>query len=52
MNTYKAILESKYNKKITEMYLVCLHPDKKKYERIEVVDMKDEISKLMTYKMQ
>ena len=27
LNTYKAILEAKYDKKITAMCLVCLHPD-------------------------
>ena len=27
LNVYKAILESKYDKKITDLYLVCLHPD-------------------------
>ena len=50
LNTYKAIIESKYDKKVTDMYLVCLHPDKKKYQRIEVVNMQDEIEVLMEYK--
>jgi len=53
LNTYKAIIESKYNKKVTEMYLVCMHPENKRnnYERIKVVDLQDEISKLMDYKI-
>ena len=29
LNTYKAILEAKYNKKVTDLYLVCLHPNNK-----------------------
>jgi len=38
LNTYKKILEEKYGKKITDMYLVCMHPDNpmKTYERIQV----------------
>ena len=27
LNVYKAILEEKYGKKVTELYLVCLHPN-------------------------
>ncbi len=52
LNTYKAIIESKYNKKVTEMYLVCMHPDNKRknYERIKVVDLPNELTNLMNYK--
>jgi len=41
LNTYKAILEEKYNKKIKDMYLVRLHPDAEEnnYELIQVVDL-------------
>lgn len=46
LNTYKAILELKYNKKVTDLYLVCLHPDKKNYERIKVVNLENEIVEL------
>jgi ATP-dependent exoDNAse (exonuclease V) beta subunit len=46
LNTYKAILELKYNKKVTDLYLVCLHPDKKNYERIKVVNLENEIIEL------
>ena len=28
LNTYAMILEEKYDKIVSEMYLVCLHPDK------------------------
>lgn len=48
LNTYKAILEEKYGKKVTGLYLVCLHPDNvyKKYERIEVRNLSREIKEL------
>ena len=48
LNTYKAILESKYGIIVTEMYLICLHPDNKNknYQRIKVVDLGDEINSL------
>ena len=45
LNTYKMILEQKYGKKITDMYLVCLHPNNtnKSYDRIEVADLSKEM---------
>lgn len=48
LNIYRAILEEKYGKKITGMYLVCLHPDNynKTYQRIEVHDLRKEVSDL------
>ena len=48
LNTYKAILEEKYDKKITDLYLVCLHPDNKNnnYQRIKVVDLQEEVKDL------
>ena len=48
LNTYKAILEEKYDKKITDLYLVCLHPDNKNknYQRIKVVDLQKEVQEL------
>lgn len=52
LNTYKTILEHKYGKTISGMYLVCLHPDNpaKTYERIEVSDLKIEIENLFDYR--
>jgi len=54
LNTYKAILESKYNKKITDLYLVCLHPDNytKTYERVKVQDLQKEIYDLFELRKQ
>jgi hypothetical protein len=48
LNTYKKILEEKYGKKITALYLVCLHPDNqyKTYDRIEVPILEKELNEL------
>ena len=48
LNTYKAILEEKYEKKITDLYLVRLHPDaeEKNYELIKLPDLTVEIKEL------
>tara|TARA_Y100001935_G_C17222616_1_gene466094 strand:+ start:103 stop:870 length:768 start_codon:yes stop_codon:yes gene_type:complete len=48
LNTYKAILESKYDIKVRDLYLVCLHPDNKSntYEKIKVPILKKEIKSL------
>ena len=48
LNTYKAILERKYNKIVTKLCLVRLHPDceEQTYELIEVPILIKEISEL------
>jgi len=48
LNTYKAILEAKYDKKITGLYLVRLHPDaeEKTYELIKVPDLSNYVEEL------
>lgn len=48
LNTYKAILEAKYDKKITDLYLVRLHPDAEEanYELIKVPDLSADIKVL------
>lgn len=48
LNTYKAILEDKYNKIVDELYLVCLHPENKNknYQRIKVANLQDEVKDL------
>jgi len=50
LNTYKKILEEKYGKQVTDMYLICLHPNNKNenYLRFKVVDLQDELSELLT----
>jgi hypothetical protein len=48
LNTYKFILEQKYNKKIIDLYLVRLHPDseEKTYELIKLPDLSKELNEL------
>jgi ATP-dependent exoDNAse (exonuclease V) beta subunit len=53
LNVYKMILETKYDKKITDMYLVCLHPENqyKTYQRIQVPVLAKEIADLVEYRL-
>jgi len=48
LNTYKVILERKYNKKIRDLYLVRLHPDaeEKDYDLIQLPDLSKEVTEL------
>jgi len=48
LNTYKRIIERKYNKIVTDLYLVRLHPDaeEKNYELIKLPDLSKEIDEL------
>ena len=48
LNTYKVILENKYGKKVTDLYLVRLHPDaeEKNYELIKLPDLTTEVRQL------
>lgn len=52
LNTYKTILEAKYGKRVTELCLVCLHPENayKKYDLIPVPVMDDEMRDLVEYR--
>ena len=47
LNMYKKILEEKYGKKITGLYLICLHPCNSTYERVEVPILDTEICLLL-----
>lgn len=49
LNTYKYILETKYNKPIKDLFLVRLHPDaeEKTYELIQLPDLKNEVIDLL-----
>jgi ATP-dependent exoDNAse (exonuclease V) beta subunit len=49
LNTYKMILEEKYDKKIKDLFLVRLHPDaeEKNYELIKLPDLSTEIQDLL-----
>ena len=46
LNTYKAILEAKYDKKVAAMYLVCLHPNLPTYQLLAVPDLSEEVAAL------
>ena len=43
----------KYGKKVTDLYLVCLHPDNayKTYERIKVPVLEEEMQDLMNERL-
>lgn len=47
LNIYKFILESKYDKKIAKMHLVCLHPDNQSYIMEEVFDLQKEVRAIL-----
>lgn len=47
LNTYKYILEQNYNKKVSVLRLVCLHPNKKSYEIHNVDFMEEEMKDLI-----
>jgi len=51
LNMYKRILEVKYNKIVTGLYLVCLHPlnSPKTYERVQVPALDNDISQLLIW---
>lgn len=50
LNTYKKIIEDKYGKIVTDLYLVRLHPDceDNTYELIKLPDLKKELNELFT----
>jgi hypothetical protein len=54
LNTYKRILERKYGKIVTDLYLVRLHPDaeEKNYELIKLPDLSKEIDELFEERKQ
>jgi len=49
LNTYKYMLEKNYGKKVTDMYLICLHPINynKTYIRLKVPELPQELADLM-----
>lgn len=54
LNTYKTILEEKYDKIVDELYLVCLHPENKNkdYQRIKVPNLQKEVQELFKIRKQ
>jgi hypothetical protein len=51
LNTYKRILEAKYDKIVTKLCLVRIHPDSHSYELIEVPFLDKEITDLFQERM-
>jgi ATP-dependent exoDNAse (exonuclease V) beta subunit len=53
LNTYKAILEQKYDKKVIDLYLVKIHPDneEKTYELIKLPDLSKNIAELFQQRL-
>ena len=54
LNTYKAIIEAKYDRKVTELCLVRLHPDcaEQTYELIPVPDLSEDIAVLFAMRQE
>lgn len=50
LNTYKAILEKNYGKKVNELKLVCLHPNQKTYQLIDVPELTEEMEELFKHR--
>jgi ATP-dependent exoDNAse (exonuclease V) beta subunit len=46
LNTYKAIIEKHYGKRVTELALVCLYPENDSYQLIKVPDLQKEVADL------
>ena len=46
LNIYKALLEKNYDIKISQLFLVRLHPNSDNYEKIRVVNLQDAVKKL------
>ena len=52
LNIYKYILQSKYGKIITDLYLIVLHPEAQNYQRIKLPDLQTEVSALFEERIQ
>ena len=46
LNVYKSILEKKYDKKVSELFLIRLHPSSTNYEKIVVPILEEDIETL------
>jgi hypothetical protein len=52
LNIYKYILQTKYGKTITDLYLIVLHPDAQNYQRIKLPDLQTEVTELFEERIQ
>jgi hypothetical protein len=46
LNIYKYILQNKYGKTVTDLYLIVLHPEAPSYKRIKLPDLQGEVAEL------
>jgi len=46
LNIYKYILQTKYGKTITDLYIIVLHPDAQNYQRVKLPDLQTEVTEL------
>jgi hypothetical protein len=46
LNIYKYILQSKYGKTVTDLYLIVLHPEAQNYQRVKLPDLQTEVHEL------
>ena len=51
LNTYKMILERNYNKTVSGMFLVVLHPNQETWQRITVPNLHDEMQDLIALRL-
>jgi hypothetical protein len=52
LNIYKYILQNKYGKTVSDLYLVVLHPEAQKYNRVKLPDLQTEVSALFEERIQ
>ena len=52
LNTYKALVEKNYGYRVSDMRLVCLHPNHKEYQVVTVPDLSVEVSDLFELRKQ
>ena len=54
LNTYKAIIERKYNKKVRNLCLVVFHPEAEcqNYQIVDCADMSSEVSLLLNHRLE
>ncbi len=51
LSLYRYILETEYEKKVVNMFLIVLHPNNVTYKKIEVQYMKEEIKSILSEEM-
>lgn len=51
LNTYKALLEKNYGKRVVELALVCLHPDHQSYQIIKIPNLENEVDELFKLRL-